>query len=220
MKLKKRLLRKSHLYLIADKKAAGARPVVEIVKKIKNSGIDIIQLRDKESPKESVLKDAYAVRKLLSGSQTLFIINDYLDIAKIADADGVHLGQEDTPVEIARKLLGIDKVIGVSCHNLAQALNAQKKGADYISIGPFFPTPTKPEYKAIGPDLIRRAKKMVRIPFFAIGGIDETNVSKVFSSGAKRVAFCRAICRAKNISLAAKKISKITGQLQTRDREN
>ena len=207
MKLKKELLRKSRLYLIADKRVAGNRPWFNIVKKTKGLGVNIIQLRDKESPKWSILKDAYILRKLLAHSQTLFIINDYLDIAKLVDSDGVHLGQCDTPVEIARKLLGKDKIIGVSCHNLSQALKAQNIGADYISIGPIFPTQTKPEYKACGLDLIRKAGKMIRIPFFAIGGINESNLNKVLYSGAKRVAICSAICKAKNIPLSTKTLS-------------
>jgi len=207
MNWKKQLLRKSQLYIIADKKVCGRRPIFEIIKKAKGSGSGIIQFRDKQSPKEYILKDAYMLHKLLANSQTLFIVNDYIDIAKIVDSDGVHLGQYDTPVEIARKLLGKEKIIGVSCHNLHQAIKAQNRGADYISIGPVFPTLTKPEYKSIGLDLIRRINRIMRIPFFVIGGINEGNINEVLLSGAKRVAICRAICQAKSISLKTKKLS-------------
>jgi thiamine-phosphate pyrophosphorylase len=202
------LLEKSHLYILIDKKVSGCRSIVKTVKKIKDSLPLIIQLRDKESKRESVLKEAYALRKLLLNSKTIFIINDYIDIAKIVNSDGIHLGQDDLPPAIARKLLGKDKIIGVSCHNLNQAIQAQKNGANYISIGPIFPTPIKPEYKDTGLNLIKMVSEKIRIPFFAIGGIDENNLSRVLSSGAKRVAVCRAICQAKNIANSIKNFRK------------
>lgn len=209
MNLKKKLLKESRLYVIVDKKVSGRRPIFNIVSEIKDLGADIIQLRDKESKKESILKEAYKLRKLLTNTQTLFIINDYIDIAKIVDSDGIHLGQNDLPLETARQLLGKDKIIGISCHNLNQAIEAQKNGADYISIGPVFSTPTKPEYKAVGLDLIRKVKKAVHIPFFVIGGINENNINDILSLGIKRAAICRAICRAKDMPFAIKKFSKV-----------
>ena len=200
MNLKKKLLKESRLCVIVDKKVSRARPIFNIVSKIKDLGADIIQLRDKESKKESILKEAYKLRKLLTNTQTLFIINVYIDIAKLVDSDGIHLGQNDLPLETARQLLGKDKIIGISCHNLNQAVEAQKNGADYISIGPVFSTPTKPEYKAVGLDLIRKVKKAVQIPFFVIGGINENNINDILSLGIKRAAICRAICQAKSPS--------------------
>lgn len=208
MNLKKKLLKESHLYVIVDKKVSMGLPILNIVSKIKDSGADIIQLRDKESKKESILKEAYKLRKLLTNTQTLFIINDYIDIAKLVDSDGIHLGQNDLPLETARQLLGKDKIIGISCHNLNQAIAAQKNGADYISIGPAFSTPTKPEYKAVGLDLIMKVKKAVHVPFFVIGGINENNINKILSSGIKRAAICRAICQAKDIVSSIKNIRK------------
>jgi len=209
MNLKKKLLKESRLYVIVDKKVSGRRPIFNIVSKIKDFGADIIQLRDKESKKESILKEAYRLRKLLTNTRTLFIINDCIDIAKLVDSDGIHLGQNDLPLETARQLLGKDKIIGISCHNLNQAIEAQRNGADYISIGPVFSTPTKPEYKAVGLDLIRKVKKAVHIPFFIIGGINENNINDILSLGIKRAAICRAICRAKDMPFAIKKFSKI-----------
>ena len=208
MSWKKKLLKESRLYAIADERVCGQRPMSDIISKIKDSA-GIIQLRDKESKKESILKEAYKLRQLLTGTKTIFIINDYIDIAKIADSDGIHLGQNDLPVQTARSLLGKDKIIGVSCHNLNQAIRAQKNGADYISIGPIFSTPTKPEYKAVGLDLIKKVKKAMHIPFFVIGGINEHNITSVIAEGIEKVAICRAICRAKDISGAAKRLSAI-----------
>lgn len=207
MKSKKKLLKSSRLYVIIDKEVSGNRSVLEIVKKIKHRSVDIVQFRDKKSNKRTILKDSLALFRELKKTKTAFIINDYLDIAKIVDCDGVHLGQQDTSIEIARKILGKDKIIGVSCHNLRQAWEAQERGADYISIGPLFPTPIKPGYKAIGLNLINEIKNKIKIPFFAIGGINESNLDKVLSWQAKRIALCRAVCQAKNISLAIKKLS-------------
>ena len=208
-KSKKKLLRESRLYVIIDKEVLKNKPIFNTVNKIKEAGVDIIQFRSKKSKKESILKDALGLRKLLLNSQALFIINDYLDIAKMVDCDGIHLGQDDTSIEIARQVLGKDKIIGISCHNLRQAKNAQNRGADYISIGPVFSTSTKPEYKAIGPDLLREIKKKIKIPLFAIGGIDKNNINKILSRGITRAAVCKAVCQADNISLTIKDISKI-----------
>jgi len=206
MNLKKRLLKESRLYVIVDKKVSGSRSIFDIVSKIKDLGADIIQLRDTESKKESILKEAYRLRKLLTQSRTLFIVNDYIDIAKIVDSDGIHLGQNDLPLDTARHLLGKDKIIGISCHNLNQAIAAQKNGADYISIGPIFPTPIKPEYKSVGLDLIRKMKKAIHIPFFVIGGINENNLNNILPLGIKRAALCRAVCQAKNIASSIKNL--------------
>lgn len=209
MKSRKKLLRRSRLYVLIDKKISGKTSVIETTIKIRNNGADIVQLRDKISDKESVLRDAFLMQKLLSNTDTLFIINDYLDIAKIADCDGLHIGQDDIPIEIARRILGKDKIIGVSCHSLRQALEAQDKGADYIGVGPIFPTPTKPEYRAIGLSLIGVLKKKMRIPFFVIGDVSLKNIDKIKKAGARRVAVCRAVIGAGNISKAIKDLSRI-----------
>lgn len=199
MKSKKELLKKSRLYLIIDKKTCGQKGLLEAATKIKNLAPDIIQLRDKISAKAAILKDAYSLRQLLAKSKTLFIINDYLDIARITDADGIHLGQEDCSIKLARKILGKDKIIGLSCHSLKQAIEAQKQGADYIGIGPIFKTPTKPATSPIGLKIIRKIGRKLKIPFFAIGGIDKNNIKKVVAFGAKRVAVTRAADQARDI---------------------
>lgn len=213
MNLKKGLLKKSRLYIVLDKKVlkSGER-IFHSANEIKNLNAGIIQYRDKGAKKEDALKNAYILRKLLSHTDTLFIINDYLDIAKLVDSDGIHLGQSDSSVYITRRILGKNKVIGVSCHNLSQAMKAQKNGADYVSIGPIFATSTKPEYKAIGLKLIKAIKEKIKIPFFAIGGINQDNISRVLSQGVKRVAICKAVCRAKNIPLAINRLKNSLSQ--------
>jgi len=207
MRSKKKLLKESSLYIVIDKIVCAPRLPLNIAGKIVDGDVNIIQFRDKESKKENIIKDVYALRKSLN-SNTIFIVNDYLDVAKMLDCDGIHLGQDDLGIEIVRRILGEDKIIGISCHNLRQAIKAQYERADYISIGPIFSTPTKPEYKSVGLDLIKDVSRKIKVPVFAIGGIDESNIEKVLSSGAKRVAVCRAVCRADNIIKAVKRLKK------------
>ncbi|MFA5351093.1 MAG: thiamine phosphate synthase [Candidatus Omnitrophota bacterium] len=199
MKSRKILLKKSLLYLILDKPDFN---------KLSFDGVGIIQLRDKVSAKSRVLSSAVKLARRLSKTKTLFIINDYIDVALLSGSDGVHLGQDDLSLKQARKLLGKDKIIGISCHNLRQALKAQKEGADYIGIGPIYPTATKPEYKAIGLRVLRQLKDRIRIPYFAIGSIHEGNVKEITAAGAGRIAVCRAILKANNPGRAARQLFK------------
>lgn len=209
---RKKLLKESSLYLILDKKTAGSLPLFDIASKVSNSGVDIVQFRDKQSTKESIINDVFILRKSLAGTKTLFLINDYLDVAKITDTDGLHIGQSDTSIEIARQVLGPDKIIGVSCHNIREALQAQDEGADYIGIGPLFPTPTKPQYQPIGLGIIKELRKKMRIPVFAIGDVNLDNIGEIVKNRVRRVAVCRAILKAKDISYASKKFSEALRQ--------
>lgn len=200
MESRRMLLKKSRLYAIIDKKSLSAKPLSRLIQKgLRDSSIDIIQYRDKVSDRAGVFDFFRRISRLLSGKKVLFIINDYVDVAKIADTDGVHLGQGDISLELARKVLGPDKIIGISCHNLKQAMDAQRRGADYIGIGPVFSTPTKPQAKPIGSKTIKSIAGKIKIPFFAIGGIDEKNICGVLASGARRVAVSRAVCKAGDI---------------------
>jgi len=169
--------------------------------------VDIFQYRDKVSNKETVLRNARRLKKSCGGN-TLFIVNDFLDVAKIIDCDGVHFGQGDLSLKLARSFLGPDKIVGISCHSLKQAINAQNCGADYIGVGPIFLTSTKPGNKPVGLGLIEAVAKKIKIPFFAIGGINKNNLNSVLSAGAKRVAISSAICKAKNISAEVASIGK------------
>ena len=169
------------------------------MRQVGRTGIDLVQLRAKAALDRDLLKDAKIIHQLCQERGIIFIINNRLDIAQVVDADGLHLGQADLPLRAARVFLGRNKIIGISCHNLTQALKAEAEGADYISIGPAFSTLTKPSLKPINLRLIKMINRKLKIPFFAIGGISQANINKVKSYGAKRVAVCRAICRAKNI---------------------
>lgn len=199
MKSKKRSLLNSRLYLILDKNTCPGGSVDEIFGRLGSEAIDIVQLRENTACDREFLRDAGIIRRLSWKRGIIYIVNNRLDIALLVDADGLHLGQSDLPLEAARKLLGKNKILGVSCHNLFQALKAQAEGADYISIGPVFRTKTRPELKPINLRLLRTVNQEIRIPCFAIGGIDRSNIETAMSYGAKRVAVCRAICRAKNV---------------------
>ncbi|MDD5561290.1 MAG: thiamine phosphate synthase [Candidatus Omnitrophica bacterium] len=197
MRSRKTLLEKSLLYLILDKGDLPGLPF---------DGVGVIQLRDKVSDKSQVLNSAFKLAKRLRKTKTLFIINDYIDIAILSGSDGVHLGQHDLPLKYARRLLGKDKIIGISCHNLEQAMKAQQEGADYIGIGPIYPTATKPEYRAIGLEMLRQLKGRIKIPYFAIGSINEVNIKEIIDAGARRVAICRAILKSGDPAGASKRL--------------
>ncbi|HNW39690.1 MAG TPA: thiamine phosphate synthase [Candidatus Omnitrophota bacterium] len=168
--------------------------------------IGLIQLRDKFSSKAQVLKFALKLAKLLNSTKTLFIVNDYPEIAAAAQADGVHLGQDDLSLKQAREILGKDKIIGISCHNLVQAQKAQRDGADYIGIGPVYSTATKPGCRPIGLKTIKELKGKIKIPYFAIGNINESNLAQVRSTGVSRLAVCRAILEAQDPRQVAKQL--------------
>jgi len=205
---KERLLLNSRLYLVLDKDSCPRGNVAFVIRKLGKGIIDLVQLRETRAHDRGFLKDAEIVRNLCHKKGIIFLVNNRLDIAKLVNADGLHLGQSDLPLKIAIKFLGKDKIIGISCHNLNQALRAQEEGANYISIGPIFSTKTKPELKPIGIKILNILKRKIKIPFFLIGGINQVNIKRVISFGAERVCVCRAICSAEEPWYAAIKLKK------------
>ena len=163
------------------------------------SGADIVQLREKNTTSKRFIYLAQRIRELTSHFGAAFIVNDRVDIAKISNADGVHLGQDDIPVSYAREILGDNAIIGVSTHCPEHAKKAITDGADYIGVGPVFKTPTKPSKDPVGLEYVKWAADNVNIPFFAIGSIDTANIKEVVEAGAKRVAVIRAIMYADDI---------------------
>lgn len=193
--------------MVVDQKTAGAKNLVKIAKDAAAGGADIIQLRAKPGfCAGKILKTARAMKNAAKKTGCLFIVNDRTDIACACGADGVHLGQDDLSIEPARRMLEPGRIIGISTHSLSQAKKAQRQGADYISVGPVFRTPTKKEYAAVGLNLLEKVSRRIRIPFFAIGGINQSNIDKVISAGAKRVAVVRAVVAAKDARRAARKL--------------
>ncbi|MFH0918106.1 MAG: thiamine phosphate synthase [Candidatus Omnitrophota bacterium] len=208
MKLRKSLLKKSQLYLILDRPNFNRFSLEKISSLVFGNEVGLIQLRDKSSAKADILKFALKLAKYLALTKTLFIVNDYVDVAVACSADGVHLGQDDLSLKQARKILGKDKIIGLSCHNLAQAFEAQKQGADYIGIGPLYATATKPGYPGIGLKAATELKAKIKIPYFAIGNINEDNIKEIAATGFERIAVCRAILEANDPKQAAKRLYK------------
>jgi len=197
------------LYIILDKQTLAKKNLLKISRKIIRARPDLVQLRDKAGLGKGILKTALKLKKLCRANKVKLLMNDRLDLALLAGCDGVHLGQDDIPIKIARKFLGKNKIIGISCHSLSQALKAQSGGADYISIGPVFTTPTKPEYRPVGLQLVSRAKNKIRIPFFVIGDIKLSNLKTLLKSGAGNVAVCREVCLAKQPAVAIRTLKKI-----------
>ena len=180
----------------------------EIARQAVRGGADVIQLRDKLSDDDSLLEEAQTLGGEVRGLGALFIVNDRPRVARLAGADGVHLGQDDLPHAEARKLLGPDFLIGRSTHSLAQALAAQAEGADYIGYGPVFRTPTKPDYPAVGPQSIAEIARAVVIPFFAIGGIDVLAIESIAKEGARRVAVVRAAVETPNVFESVRRLKR------------
>ncbi|MDD4910132.1 MAG: thiamine phosphate synthase [Candidatus Omnitrophica bacterium] len=203
--MKKFCLDERNLYLVLDKDiCADTKRLPAVSAQAARAGVGLIQFRAKNAAAAEIIGIAYRIKGILSKYGIPLILNDRADIARIVDADGLHLGQDDLPLERAREIIGRGKLIGISCHSINQCLKAQKEGADYISVGPVFKTPTKPAYAPVGLSLIRWAAKNVGIPFFAIGGINSGNLNSVIDSGAERIAVVREICGAKDVS---KKVS-------------
>lgn len=169
---------------------------VEFATKVLEAGARIIQLREKD--KNRAVRIGRELRALTQKKGALLIINDFPEIAKTVDADGVHLGQEDMPLRDARMLLGQNKLIGKSTHSLEQALEAEREGADYVGIGPIYQTRTK-DYEPIGTEAIEELQGKISIPFVAIGGINEKNIDTVIVAGARCVAMASALLEAENL---------------------
>ena len=187
------------LYVILDKQLLGDKDELEIASLIIEGGASVIQLRDKQSSKATLLSKAEKIQSLCRQAGVLFIINDFLDIALAMDADGIHNGQGDLPVSIARKQLPVDKIIGCSARTIELALTAQAEGADYISSGSIFPTMTKKDAVVIGIEGFRQIKQALSIPLVAIGGINIGNVSQVITVGANSVAVISTVLQASDI---------------------
>jgi thiamine-phosphate pyrophosphorylase len=182
----------------------GAREdLPDFLDSILGAGVDIVQLREKDAEAGDLLRWGEVFREAAERHGALFIVNDRPDIALAAGADGVHLGQNDLPPSIARRILGPDAIIGLSCHR-AEDHDRAPAEVDYLTAGPVYPTPTKPGRSGVGPDLVRHAAETVARPWFAIGGIDPENVADVVEAGARRIAVVRAVTEAEDPASAVR----------------
>ena len=153
-----------------------------------------------------MIKEALPLLKMARKHHVPFIINDRLDVCLAIDADGIHLGQEDMPVNVARRILGQDKIIGLSCHGIPDIKKGQKEKVDYLGFGPVFKTATKPESKPKGLRAFKRACELSRFPVFGIGGITWDNLDKISCKGKIRIAVCRELCLAQDVTETTRKL--------------
>lgn len=197
----------SPLYAILDTGQSQRRSLDSVVEALIKGGALVVQLRAKDLAAKEYLEIARKVRALTRPAGCLFIVNDRVDIALAADADGVHLGQEDLPLNVARKLVGKDKIIGISTHDLEQANEAERGGADYIGFGPVFGTVTKDTgYAPRGIDMLRGICQAATIPVVAIGGISEANVQQVWQAGAQGAAMISDLMQADDVAEKVRRI--------------
>jgi len=197
------------LYCFSPGSLLRNRDPLELVAAQIRGGADVIQLREKEASKRSRLELGAKLRDLTRQEGVLFIVNDDVDLALILDADGVHLGQEDIPIEAARPLMK-EKIIGLSTHSLRQVEKAVASGADYIGVGPVFETGTKMDREAlVGLDLLRKIKDTCPVPYVAIGGIGEENIESVIAAGCRRVAVIGNILLARDVEDQCRKLRSV-----------
>jgi thiamine-phosphate pyrophosphorylase len=190
---------------VTCEKLSAGRTNLEVLKGLIEGGARVVQLREKEMDDGPFLALARRFRKMTSAAGMALVVNDRIDVAMTIGADGVHLGQDDFPVAEARKLLGNGVFIGVSTHSLEQALRASGDGADYINVGPIFPTATKDHAgHAVGADLLRRVRERVSIPITVMGGIKLDNLGQVLDAGARRIAVVTAVVGAPDIAAAVR----------------
>jgi len=197
------------LYVILDRGAAGGRDLVLLLDAVLAGGCRLVQLRDKSMPLDDLYPTACALRRRCREAGCLFIVNDRVDLALALEADGVHVGQDDLPAREARRLLRPDMILGVSTHDENQARRARNDGADYVAVGSMFPTGTKPGFRLVGPDLVRRVRPEIRVPLVAIGGITVDNVAEVIRAGADAVAVISAVCAAPDPAAAARRFLEV-----------
>jgi thiamine-phosphate pyrophosphorylase len=188
------------IYGITAEEYSFGRSNIDVVREMVKGGVSTIQYREKgDKSSRKKYEECLEIRRITGGEGVVFIVNDFIDIALAVDADGIHIGQDDLPLEAVRKIAG-DKIIGISTHNRSQALAALKAGADYIGVGPIYSTFTKiHEGGPVGLEYLDFAVKNIPIPLVAIGGIKESNLEEVLGAGAKIAALVTEITGAPDI---------------------
>ncbi|OPY33838.1 MAG: Thiamine-phosphate synthase [Methanomassiliicoccales archaeon PtaU1.Bin124] len=195
------------LYIVTDSKLSHGMAHAEVAAKAVKGGADIIQLRDKNMSKRELYLTALEMRQIAKDGGASFIVNDCVEVALAAKADGVHLGQDDLPLEAARRISPPGFIIGISVGSAAQARKAEEGGADYVALSPVFDTATKAD---VGPgkglEVLREIHEVVSIPIVAIGGIDKGNVRSVLAAGADGIAVISAVVGQKDVEGAAREM--------------
>ncbi|WP_432205197.1 thiamine phosphate synthase (plasmid) [Cetobacterium somerae] len=196
------------VYAITDSKSGKNKKFLEYCEELLKGGAKIIQYREKKRDLKTLLSEAKALRELTKKYDAIFIVNDYLDIALLSDADGIHIGQDDLPIKDVRKVLGNDKIIGISTHNPKEAQQAMVDGADYIGVGPIFYTETKEDIgDLVTLEFLDFVDKNIDLPYVAIGGIKENNIEQVLSKGAKSICLISELIGAEDTLETTKRIN-------------
>ncbi|MEM5947716.1 thiamine phosphate synthase [Spirochaetia bacterium 38H-sp] len=204
----------NNIYGLTASKYSRGRDNITVVKAMLKAGVKIIQYREKKYTRKIMLKEAREIRKLTREYNALFIVNDYIDLAIMSEADGIHLGQDDWPVQDTRSIVGENMIIGVSTHAPAQAEEAIRNGADYLGIGPVFSTNTKEDVcDAVGTEYVKYAAENAEIPWVAIGGIKEHNMYHVCKNGARCIAMVTELTMADDIEKKAQSVLRTLEEL-------
>ena len=200
-KLKKAL----KLYLVTDSDILKGRDFYKVIEDSMKAGVTMVQLREKNTDGKEFLEKAIKLRELTNKYNVTFVINDRIDIAMLCDADGVHVGQSDIPADEVRRLIGKNKIIGVSARTVEEAIRAKENGADYLGVGAMFTTTTKLDAKSVTVDRLSEIKKEVNLPIVAIGGLTLDNIDKLKQYNIDGYAVVSAILKANDIRLECEK---------------
>jgi thiamine-phosphate pyrophosphorylase len=204
------------LYLVTDAGLSRGRSHLRIVEAAIRGGVTIVQYREKNASTRRMIEEADALCRLCRGAGVPFIVNDRLDVALAVDADGVHVGQDDLPAKLARRLLGRGKILGVSAGSVEEARQAVGDGADYIGASPVFSTPTKTDAPPpLGVEGLRRMAKAVELPVVAIGGITQANAAAMREAGAAGIAVVSALVGAEDVEAAARELRLVVEKVRT-----
>ncbi|GCD09892.1 thiamine phosphate synthase [Clostridium tagluense] len=194
------------LYLVTDRDVLVNTDIYTDVEEAIKGGVTLVQIREKKVGTLEFYNIAVKIKSITDKYKVPLIINDRIDIAQAVDAAGVHLGQSDMPADIARRILGNNKIIGVSTSTLKQAKKAEREGADYVGVGAMFPTTTKDDASAVSVDCLKEIKEGISIPVVAIGGISEKNISLLKPANIDGIAVVSAILSKKSVKIAAEKL--------------
>lgn len=207
---KKELLK--GIYVLSDALLTPTETILSQIERVLKAGVSVIQFREKYASDDEIEFTCKALKALCTQYNALFIIDDRALLAKKVDADGLHVGEDDISYEEARAIMGEDKIIGISCYgNIERALKYEALGADYVAFGSFFPSPTKPHSKVVPLEVLVEAKKVLRVPICAIGGINEENIGEIAKSGIEMYSVISAVYKEgnieKNIEMLQRKIN-------------
>jgi len=201
------------LYAVTERSWLKNRTLNDAVEEALEAGVTFLQLREKNLDYDSFLQLAIEIKKIADKYKVPFVINDNVDVAIACGADGVHVGQEDMDAKEVRKIIGPDKILGVSAETVEQAIRAEQSGADYLGVGAVFPSPTKLDAEVVSYETLKEICKAVSIPVVAIGGINEDNAMRLAGSGIAGIAVISAIFAKDDITAAVKKLREISSRL-------